>query len=88
MVDLACVKSCSDQLFAELTEKMSQVPRPVKRAMMGQIIEKLPLMFQNTEEVQQYIRVNLFGCQNKAEKCVVFEMLWDLMQEEKEWSVQ
>lgn len=87
-VDAAYVQSCSDQLFDELAEKMSQITRPVKRAMMGQIIEKLPLIFQNTEEVQQYIRVNLFGCQNKAEKCVVLEMLWDVMQEEQEWSVQ
>lgn len=88
LVDASYVQSCSDQLFKELTEKMSQTARPVKRAIMGKIIEKLPMTFGNTEQVQQYIRVNLMGCQNKAEKCVVLEMLWDLMQEEQEWSVQ
>lgn len=85
--DAAYVQSCANQLFDELTEKMSQVSRPVKRAIMGQILEKLPIVFQNREEVEQYIRVNLMGCPDRAEKCVVLTMLWDLMmEEEQEWS--
>lgn len=86
-VDAAYVQSCANQLFDELTEKLSQVSRPVKRAIMGQVLEKLPIVFQNSEEVEQYIRVNLMGCPDKAEKCIVLTMLWDLMmEEEKEWS--
>ena len=33
-----------------------------------------------------YIRVNLMGCQDKAEKCVVLTMLADLIREEQEWT--
>lgn len=81
-VDAGYVKKRTEELLDELSEKMSQVSRPVKRAMMGQILEKLPMMFQRAEEVQEYIRTNLFGCQDKAEKCIVMTILWDLIQEE------
>ena len=86
VADAAYVQAQTEKLLDELSEKMSQVSRPVKRAIMGQIIEKLPMMFQKSEEVLEYIRTNLFGCQDKAEKVIVMTMLWDLMQEEKEWS--
>lgn len=80
--DAAYVQSRTEELLAELVKKLGEVSRPVKKAIMGQILEKLPLMFGKTEEVQEYIQVNLMGCQDKAEKCVVMMILWDLMQEE------
>lgn len=83
--DAAYVQKKTEELLDELSDKLSQVSRPVKKAIMGQILEKLPAFFQNTDEVQEYIRVNLFGCQDKAEKCVVMVILSDLIQEEQEW---
>ncbi len=85
--DAAYVQKCTGELLEELSDKLSQVSRPVKRAIMGQILEKLPLGFAKSEEVEEYIRVNLFGCHDKAEKCIVMTILWDLMQEEEkqEW---
>ncbi|MCH5252629.1 MAG: hypothetical protein J1F22_06620 [Lachnospiraceae bacterium] len=83
--DSTYIRQRSEELFEELSAKFSQVSRPVRGAIMGQILEKLPALFQNTDEVQEYIRVNLLGCQNKAQKCVVMEILWDLIQEEQEW---
>lgn len=85
VADEVYVQECTDKLLDELSEKMSELSRPVKRAVMGQILEKLPMMFRNTEEVLEYLRVNLMGCQNKAEKAIVLTLLWDLMQEEKDW---
>lgn len=85
VADVAYVQQCTDKLLDELSEKMSQMSRPVKRAVMGQILEKLPMMFQNTDEVHEYLRINLLGCSNKAEKAVVMTMLWDLIQEEQDW---
>lgn len=85
VADADYVQKCTAQLLDELAEKMGQLSRPVKRAVMGQILDKLPMTFQNTEEVLEYIRVNLLGCQDKAEKVIVMEMLLDLMQEEQEW---
>ena len=63
-------------------QKLGEVSRPVKRAVMGQVLEKLPLMFEKAEEVLEYIQVNLMGCQDKAEKCVVMMILQDLINEE------
>lgn len=81
--DAAYVQKRTEELLAELIQKFSEVSRPVKRAIMGLILEKLPMTFGKTEEVQEYIQVNLLGCQDKAEKCVVMMILWDLMQEER-----
>lgn len=86
VADADYVQQRTDSLLEELSEKMGQLSRPVKRAVMGQILEKLPMMFQNVQEVEEYLRVNLLGCQDKAEKAIVMVMLWDLMQEEQEWS--
>lgn len=80
--DAAYVKRRTEELLEELLKKLNEVSRPVRRALMGQVLEKLPLVFENTDEVQEYIQVNLMGCQDKAEKCVVMMILWDLMQEE------
>lgn len=86
VADADYVQQCKDKLFEELSGKMAQFSRPVRRAVMGQMIEKMPPMFQNVQEVQEYLRVNLLGCQEKAEKVIVMIMLRDLMQEELEWS--
>lgn len=83
--DASYVEQCREELFRELEEKLSEVSRPVKRAIMGEVFEKLPMMFQKSSEVEEYIRVNLLGCQDKAEKCTVMTLLWDLIQEESEW---
>ena len=80
--DAAYVQKRTEALLEELVQKLSEVSRPVKRAIMGQVLEKLPLMFERPEEIQEYIQVNLMGCQDKAEKCVVMMILQDLMNEE------
>lgn len=85
VADAVYVRQITDSLLAELSEKMCDMSRPLKRAVMGQILGKLPLSFRNTEEVQQYIHLNLFGCQNKAEKAAVLSLIWELFEEEQEW---
>lgn len=79
--DAAYVQKCTEELLDELSARMNEVTRPVKRAMTGLILEKLPMLIQSTEEVEDYIRVNLLGCQDKAEKLIVMSMLSDLMRE-------
>ena len=62
---------------------MKGMSRPLKRAVMASVLEKLPMAFQSPEEVEDYIRVNLFGCGDKAEKIVVISILTDLMNEDR-----
>ncbi len=85
MVDSSYMKEVTESLLEKLEEKMGKVNRPVKKAMIGQIIEKLPITFSNTDEVKTYLSTNLLGCQDKAEKIIVMSMLEELMQEEQEW---
>lgn len=80
--DAAYIQQRTGELLEELMQKLGEVSRPVKRAVMGQVLEKLPLMFEKAEEVLEYIQVNLMGCQDKAEKCVVMMILQDLINEE------
>ncbi|MBO5488985.1 MAG: hypothetical protein J5972_03665, partial [Eubacterium sp.] len=86
LVDEAYVMQTAEKLIQEFSEKMKKTSRPLKRAIMGEVIEKLPMIFKSQQEVLDYIQNNLFGCQNKAEKCVVLSILDDLMREEEEWS--
>lgn len=83
--DEAYVNRCRAALFEELSEAMAQVSRPVKKAMMGKILEKLPVLFADTDQFREYVRVNLLGCQDKAEKAVVISLLREMMREEQEW---
>ena len=86
MADADYVRQCSEQLREELSQQFLQLSRPLKRAVTSQLLEKMPLMFSNMQELEEYIRVNLFGCQDRAEKAVVMLLLQELMQEEKGWS--
>lgn len=79
------VRKQIEKFIQELSDKMSLVSRPVKQAIMGRMLEALPRFFQTTEEIEQYIRVNLLGCRDKAEKYIVISILQDLIQEEQEW---
>lgn len=81
--DAAYVQEMTENFLQELSDQLSLVSRPVKKAIMGRILESLPKLFQSTEEIEEYIRVNLFGCQNKAEKYIVMTILRDVM--EQEW---
>ncbi len=86
VADADYVRQCSEQLREELSQQFLQLSRPLKRAVTSQLLEKMPLMFSNMQELEEYIRVNLFGCQDRAEKAVVMLLLQELMQEEKRWS--
>lgn len=81
VADAAYVQKCTEELLDELSGKLGSVPRPVKRAIMGQILEKLPLAMEKPEEVTEYIRSNLFGCHDKAERCVVMTLLWEMLEQ-------
>ena len=78
-VDAEYMSERTESLLEELATKLKSVSRPVKRAIMAQVLDKLPMAFTRSEEVEEYLRVNLLGCQDKAEKCTVMVMLRDLV---------
>lgn len=86
MADAGYVRQCVGQLCEEISQQLSRLPRPLKRAVIAQILGKMPNLFNDMQELEEYIRVNLFGCGNRAEKAVVMLLLQEMMQEEMEWS--
>lgn len=82
VVDNSYVTKVTEELTDELDAKFATSTKPVKRAIMGMVLEKLPMIFKNSEEVEKYVRSNLFDCTDKVEKAAVLEILSNLMKEE------
>ena len=74
------IKAKEDKLFDELTAVMRASSKRVKKAIIAKILEKLPPFMTEQSEIEQYIRVNLFNCRSKAEKCAVMAILIDMME--------
>ena len=85
IVDDGAAKKAAEELVAELSEQLSKLPRAVKRVVMSLILENIPADFRNMSEVENYIRTNLFGCQDLSEKGVALMEISKIMREE-EWS--
>ena len=85
VVDDEMVKRVSAELTGELSEMLGSLERPVKKAVMAAVLEKLPADFSNTKEIETYICTNLFGCQDFSEKGAVLIELEELMDEAVEW---
>lgn len=62
-------------LIANLQELFGKVSQPVKRAVMATLLSQLPVFFNNTEEIQNYINVSLIQCTDEAEQTAVVEIL-------------
>ncbi len=85
VADDACVDQRTEEFLAELSEKLKNLSRPLRKAVSSQILEKMPIFLRNQDETEEYIRVNLLGCQDKAEKYMVMSMLLNLVRKEQEW---
>ena len=73
------------ELTGELSDFLSTLSKPLKKAVMAEVLEKLPVEFTNAGEIETYIRTNLFGCQNEAEKKAAMIELREWMDEAAEW---
>ena len=62
-------------LIVNLQELFGKVSQPVKRAIMATLLSQLPVFFNNTEEIQNYINVSLIQCTDEAEQAAVVEIL-------------
>ena len=67
-------------LFKEMTEVLKSVQKPVKKAIMSHLLEYLPPLFRDGKGFEEYVRLNLFGCRDKAEKCASMAILLDIFE--------
>lgn len=82
LVDDAMLKKVTAELTQDLSELFGSIQKPVKRAVMASVLEKLPTEFQTVDEIMAYIRTNLFGCRNMAEKAAALLELGEWMEDE------
>ena len=78
------IKEKEDVLFGELTRVFKESQKPVKKAVMAKILEKLPPFLTDQAAIEEYIRLNLFNCRDKAEKCAVMAIITEMMEEDKQ----
>ena len=74
------IREKEDILFDEMTAVMKAAPKPVRRAIIAKVLEKLPPFITSQDEIQEYIRTNLFNCRDKAERCAVMAILIEMME--------
>ena len=72
-----------NHLVIDLTEMFKKNPQCINRAIMAATLSKLPVFFNNSKEVQEYIEHSLSQCQNEAEKVIAKELLLSLMTQEE-----
>lgn len=65
----------AQDLREEFDRLFASVPKAVTRAVMATVLSSLPLMFENSQEVGDYIRSSLESCTDYAEREACLELL-------------
>ena len=47
----------------------------IKRAVQASVLSQLPVFFNNTEEIQNYVNQSLIQCNDRAEQMAVIEVI-------------
>ena len=67
--------SVAQRLINELDELFTSKEVCVRRAIMASVLSMLPVFFNNTEEIQDYINTSLMQCSDETEKKAVVEVI-------------
>lgn len=71
-----------NHLVTDLTELFKKHPQCINRAVMAATLSKLPVFFNNMQEVKEYMEQSLFQCKNASEKSAAKELLLSIMAQE------
>jgi hypothetical protein len=74
------VDEVCEKLIEQLKESFKEMPVMVRRAVMSAVVAQLPVFFNNTDEICNYINLSLEQCNDKAERVAVIEVLKMVMQ--------
>lgn len=80
-IDTMYVEQKADELIAELMELFGSNPMDVNRAVMASILNKMPVFFESSEEVMDYVKNSFDLCRDREEKRAVMEILEAIMTE-------
>lgn len=80
--DRVYVEQKAQTFFTELDGLFKGLKKPVVRAVMAQMLSKLPVCFNSADEIESYIRTSLESCTDIYEKEASIELLTELMESE------
>ncbi|MGN0318852.1 MAG: hypothetical protein ACI4E1_13050 [Lachnospira sp.] len=63
------------KLISQLDKAFEEQPVLVRRAVMAGVLSNLPVFFNNTNEIQDYINRSLIACSDTAEQSAVIEVM-------------
>ena len=69
-----------EHLIDDMQQAFKVLGQPVKRAVMATVFSQLPVLFNNTDEIQNYINMSLIQCSDEAEQMAVVEILKSMME--------
>jgi hypothetical protein len=72
------IKKVQDELISKLTELFNKSSKQVVRGIMACTLNKMPVFFNTSEEIINYIKNSLMQCSDKAEKMASIEIIKDL----------
>lgn len=70
------------QFLEEFQQNISGMPKPVARAMMANVLSRLPVFFNSVSEIEQYVRGSLESCVDPYEKGTCMNLLQYMMESE------
>ena len=79
-VDSAMVMKEADKLTEELKELFSKNSMLINRAIMANTLSKLPVFFESSKEVMEYIQNSLEQCHDAAEKTMSMKLIYHIME--------
>ncbi|MBT9779573.1 hypothetical protein GPL15_24140 [Clostridium sp. MCC353] len=80
--DRKWVEQETEKYFETLNQLFQGMKKPVMRAVMAQVLSKLPVCFNSVREIEDYIRNSLDSCTDIYEKETCMELLLDLVESE------
>lgn len=66
-------------LMKELNEVLSASSQVLSRAIMGNVLSKLPVFFQNQNEIKDYVYHSLVSCKDEAEKSACIQLIQQII---------
>ena len=80
LISACCdVLKISDELTVEIKEHLKKSSRMVRRAIMANTIDKLPVFFNSPQEVAEYVTMSLEQCDDEAEKYASKQLIMEMM---------
>ena len=76
------VEEMCGQLSDELADSWKAMPKRMVRGIMARLLGCIPMFFQHTDELREFIRDSLASCTDSAEKAACVASIAEMMEEE------